>query len=100
MMQTAPCRIKARYGQAEDGEHKDKWFIELGIYEISGNKQLFEPFVFGPMDTEEQCKIHMPELAKIAAESMGELLMGKKPTHMIDMKTGDAQPIIFREDMQ
>lgn len=81
-------RIRGRAGIAEDGEHKNKWFYEISIWDLSGENQAGPPFQFGPFDSETEACDFGRNKTKEVAQHIEEFMTGKKSDKYIDLKNG------------
>lgn len=77
-------RIRGKVGQAEPGQGVDgKWFFQLEMATLYGER-VGEPFgYFGPYDTEKDAQTALKEAAKLACEACG----GSSDSYL-DMKNG------------
>jgi hypothetical protein len=71
-----------------EGEHKNKWFIEVSVWDLAGEKELFEGWSIGPWDTEKIAKSKMREVAKVISDAITESVDGRPALKYIDMKQG------------
>ncbi|MFM6930425.1 MAG: hypothetical protein ACKOX6_18320 [Bdellovibrio sp.] len=85
---TTPPRIRGKVGLAEDGQGFDgKWFFTIEVTDLYG-KDLGEPFVFGPWDTEEIARAELDKAVKLACDAVSKAETGEPATQYLDMKDG------------
>lgn len=81
-------RIRGRAGVADEGEHKGKWFYEISIWDLGGEKQAGAPFQFGPFETEDKaCEFGRNKIKEVS-QFVEELVTGEKSGRYLDMKNG------------
>lgn len=84
-------RIRGRAGQASEGQGPDidgKWFYEISIWDLTGEKQAGPPFQLGPFDTETQaCEVGRDTVKRLS-EHLETLDGGKPSGKYLDLKNG------------
>lgn len=81
-------RIRGRAGQAAEGEHKDKWFYEISIWDLSGERQAGDPFQFGPFNSEDEACAFGRNKCKDLCDHLEMIATGQKSERYLDMKNG------------
>lgn len=82
-------RIKGRVAQIESPpKDAGKWLYEVSIWDLSGEIQGGEPFLFGPFDTEEIAKEQGREIVKKISQKLEKEMTGKSSGRFLDMKNG------------
>jgi len=82
-------RIRGRAGQAEPGQGMDgKWFYEISIWDLTGEKQAGPPFQLGPFDSEEECCKVGRHAVKMVSEKWETLDGGQPSGKYLDLKNG------------
>ena len=81
-------RIRGRAGIADEGEHAGKWFYELSIWDLSGEKECGPPFQFGPFELEQDAYAFGRNKIKEVSQAIEELVTGGKSGRYLDMKNG------------
>lgn len=78
-------RIRARSIQIDNG----KWAFEISLWNLEGTEMIGgDPVgVYGPFETEDECKKEMRNAVKIACEAY-KGPNGEKPTGYVDLKNG------------
>ncbi len=81
-------RIRGRAGQAEEGEHKGKWFYDASFWTFDGETQIGDVFQIGPFDTEEIACEKGREMVRFISEVIEKEETGGVSGKYIDMKNG------------
>lgn len=82
-------RIRGRVAEIETPvEHAGKFAYEMSIWDLAGEKQAGEPFLFGPFETEEIAKEQGREIVKKASQALEKEMTGEVSNRFLDMKNG------------
>ena len=81
-------RIRGRTGQAQEGEHKGKWFYEISLWDFTGENLSGEPFHFGPFDSQDAAKEFGSAKVKECVEHLELKMIGESSGKYMDMKNG------------
>jgi hypothetical protein len=77
-------RIRGRVGKGDDG----KYYAEISLWELSGEKMIGDPFTIGPIETEGEAYEHLHEAVKRSCEAI-EKAYGHEPSgQYLDLKNG------------
>lgn len=84
-----PPRIRGRTAQIETPiEDAGKWVYELSFWEITGEKQIGEPMLFGPFNSEDHAHEEGMRLVQRACETIEKEETGQTSGKYFDLKNG------------
>ncbi len=81
-------RIRGRAGICDSGEHKDKWFYEISVWDLTGEYQAGPPFQFGPFNSENEACLKGRDIVKDLSEFLEKESTGCLSGRFLDMKNG------------
>jgi hypothetical protein len=81
-------RIRGRTGVADEGEHKGKWFYEISLWDLSGEREAGPPFQFGPFDDEKVAGDFGRNKVRELSEYLENIITGEKSGRYFDLKNG------------
>lgn len=81
-------RIRGKVGEALEGPHLGKWYFELSVWDLGGEKQHGETMQVGPFDTEEIAHQEMKQTIQVVCEDFEQKAVGEKSGRYLDMKAG------------
>lgn len=84
-----PPRIRGRTAEIEEPiEDAGKFVYEITIWDLNGEKQISEPMLFGPFDTEAIAKEQGYEIARRVCQGMEKQMTGSTSNKYLDLKNG------------
>jgi hypothetical protein len=78
-------RIRARVGQ---GEHDDKYYFEITLWDLSGKNQLGDAFCVGPFETEQMAHLAMRKGVQIVCAEVERAAGFEPSSEYLDLKNG------------
>lgn len=85
----SPPRIRGRTAQIQEPiEDRDKWVYEVSVWDLAGEKQLMEPALYGPYETEQIAMNEGRKIVQTITERIEKDMTGKVSGRYLDLKNG------------